>query len=84
MAHHDEAHQNRDRAKTARMTRDSLPCPRTTRWVARRKAEVVSAVASGIVTVNEVCAMYRMSIDEFASWARAFDKTAFAGTAAYA
>ena len=84
MANHEQAQQNRERAKAAPMTRESLPCPRTTRWVARRKAEVVSAVASGIVTVNEVCAMYRMSIDELASWARAFDKTAFAGTAAYA
>lgn len=84
MAHHDEAQQNRERAKAAPLTRDTLPCPRTTRWVARRKAEVVSAVASGIVTVNEVCAMYRMSIDEFASWARAFDKTVFAETTPYA
>ena len=78
MANQDHAKQDGRRTKATPITRESLPCPRTTRWVARRTAEVVSAVASGIVTVNEVCAMYRMSIDEFASWARAFDKSALA------
>lgn len=76
-------HENpQDSARNAiEAARANLPCPRTTRWVPRRKAEVVSAVASGVVTVNEVCTMYRMSIDEFASWARAFDASGAAATA---
>ena len=37
------------------LTLDSLPPPSTTRWVVRRKAEVVAAVAGGLLTVDEAC-----------------------------
>src|SRR6516162_9086559 len=36
-----------------------LPPPSTLRWVARRKAAVVAAVSSGIITVEEACRRYR-------------------------
>jgi len=35
------------------LTLDSLPPPSTTRWVVRRKAEVVAAVNGGLLTVDE-------------------------------
>ena len=35
------------------LTLDSLPPPSTTRWVVRRKAEVVSAVNGGLLSVDE-------------------------------
>ena len=38
------------------LTLDSLPPPSTTRWVVRRKAEVVAAVNGGLLTVDEACA----------------------------
>src|SRR5437764_430698 len=35
------------------LTIDSLPDPTTTRWVVRRKAEVVSGVNGGLISVDE-------------------------------
>jgi hypothetical protein len=40
------------------LTLDSLPAPSTTRWVVRRKAEVVSAVNGGLLSVDEACERY--------------------------
>ena len=40
------------------LTLDSLPPPTTTRWVVRRKAEVVAAVNGGLLTVDEACERY--------------------------
>jgi hypothetical protein len=61
------------------LTVDSLPPPGTTRWVVRRKAEVVAAVAGGLLTFNEVCERYRLSLEEFASWQRAVERSGMAG-----
>jgi hypothetical protein len=61
------------------LTLDSLPPPGTTRWVVRRKAEVVSAVSGGLLTVDEACARYGLSLEEFASWQRAVDRSGMPG-----
>ena len=61
------------------LTLESLPKPGTTRWVVRRKAEVVSAVAGGQLTVDEVCARYGLSLEEFAGWQRAVDRSGMPG-----
>ncbi len=61
------------------LTVDLLPPPETTRWVVRRKAEVVAAVAGGLLTVDEVCDRYNLSIEEFASWQRAVDRAGMPG-----
>ena len=37
------------------LTIESLPPASTTRWVVRRKAEVVSAVNGGLLSVDEAC-----------------------------
>ena len=50
-----------------------LPPPNTRRWVARRKAAVVAAVANGMITIEEACRRYRMSDEEFLAWQRAFE-----------
>jgi hypothetical protein len=49
---------------------DSLPPPNTKRWVIRRKAEVVAAVRAGLITLEEACRRYTLSIEEFLSWQR--------------
>jgi hypothetical protein len=54
------------------LTRASLPQSQGTRWVARRKAEIVVAVSSGIITMAEACARYAISRDEFLGWERAY------------
>ncbi len=50
------------------MTRSELPPANTIRWVARRKATVVRAVAAGMMTREEACDMYALSIEEFDNW----------------
>lgn len=56
------------------LTLGSLPPPHATRWVARRKAEVVVAVEGGLLTVDEVLQRYELSLEEFVSWRRAMDR----------
>lgn len=53
---------------------NDLPPPGTSRWVTRRKAEVVQAVRSGLISLEEACRRYTLSMDEFLSWERLFDK----------
>jgi hypothetical protein len=50
-----------------------LPPANTKRWVASRKAAVVTAVSSGIVTLEEACRRYRMSEEEFFAWQHALE-----------
>ena len=61
------------------LTIDSLPPPDTTRWVVRRKAEVVAAVNGGLLSVDDVCQRYNLSAEEFASWQRAVDRSGMPG-----
>ena len=48
-----------------------LPPRDTCRWVARRKAQVVQAVQSGLISVDEALARYRLTLEELAGWQRA-------------
>lgn len=55
------------------LTLDDLPPPSTKRWVIRRKAEVVAAVRSGLISIEEACERYKLSMEEFLSWQRLID-----------
>ncbi len=61
------------------LTIDSLPPPETTRWVVRRKAEVVAAVNGVLLSVDEVCDRYSLTVEEFAGWQRAIDRSGMPG-----
>ncbi|MBD8618791.1 uncharacterized protein DUF1153 [Sphingomonas sp. PP-CE-3G-477] len=61
------------------LTMDTLPPPSTTRWVVRRKAEVVAAVNGGLLSVDDVCTRYNLTVEEFASWQRAIDRSGMPG-----
>lgn len=61
------------------LTLDSLPSPDTSRWVVRRKAEVVAAVNGGLLSIDEVCRRYNLTLEELASWQRAVDRSGMAG-----
>lgn len=61
------------------LTRDDLPPPNTKRWVVRRKAEVVAGVRAGLISLEEACERYTLSVDEFLSWQRLFDEHGLAG-----
>jgi hypothetical protein len=58
---------------------DDLPPPDTKRWVIRRKAEVVAAVRSGVISLDEACRRYTLSIEEFLTWQRLIDSHGLAG-----
>ena len=51
------------------LTITDLPTPGETRWVIRRKAELVAAVRGGLLSLDEACARYLLTVDEFLSWA---------------
>jgi len=61
------------------LTIDELPPPNTTRWVIRRKAEVVAAVEGGLLSLTEACQRYRLTVEEFASWERALHSFGLGG-----
>lgn len=57
----------------------TLPPPETRRWVIRRKAAVVQAVRSGTMSLEEACARYNLSVEEFLSWQRLIDRHGMRG-----
>ncbi len=50
------------------MTRADLPAPDTRRWVASRKAAILTAVAAGLVNRPEVMETYALSEEELTEW----------------
>ena len=61
------------------LRREDLPPPDTKRWVIRRKAEVVAGVRAGLITLEEACSRYALSVDEFLSWQRLLDSHGLPG-----
>jgi Protein of unknown function (DUF1153) len=57
----------------------ALPPPTTKRWVIRRKAAVVAAVRAGVLTLEEACQRYHLSVEEFLSWQRLIDRHGMRG-----
>jgi hypothetical protein len=53
--------------------------PPTKRWTARRKAEVLAAVRSGKITMEETMRRYQLTEEEFLVWQRAFETRGLAG-----
>lgn len=61
------------------LTIRDLPPPNTKRWVIRRKAEVVAAVRGGLLSLDEACKRYKLSVEEYLSWQRAIDRNGLPG-----
>jgi len=61
------------------LTLETLPPPGTKRWVVRRKAEVVTGVRAGLITLDEACRRYALSEDEFRDWQRQLDDHGLVG-----
>ena len=61
------------------LTLESVPPVTTSRWNARRKAQVVRAVEVGLLTEDEACRLYQMTIEELAAWQRAMDAAGVRG-----
>jgi len=61
------------------LTIADLPPASTRRWVIRRKAEVVAAVRGGLLSLDEACSRYTLTVDEFLSWQMSIDQHGLAG-----
>jgi hypothetical protein len=61
------------------LTIADLPPPGNQRWVIRRKAEVVAAVRGGLLSLEEACERYTLTVEEYLSWQRSIDKHGLAG-----
>ncbi|MBP0615149.1 DUF1153 domain-containing protein [Jiella mangrovi] len=61
------------------LTLADLPPTNTRRWVIRRKAEVVAAVRGGLLSLDEACSRYTLTVEEFVSWQMSIDQHGLAG-----
>lgn len=61
------------------LTIADLPPANTKRWVIRRKAEVVAAVRGGLISLEDACRRYALSVEEFLSWQKAIDRNGLPG-----
>jgi uncharacterized protein DUF1153 len=61
------------------LTLGDLPATDTERWVMSRKVDVVQAVHGGLITMEDACWRYALTIDEFHSWEIAVERLGAAG-----
>lgn len=61
------------------LTIADLPPANTKRWVIRRKAEVVAAVRGGLISLDDACRRYTLTVEEFLSWQRSIERHGLAG-----
>jgi hypothetical protein len=61
------------------LTIENLPSPKTKRWVIRRKAELVAAVRGGLLSLEEACGRYGLTVEEFLAWQSSIDRHGFLG-----
>lgn len=61
------------------LTIADLPAPGTTRWVIRRKARVIAAVRGGLLSLEEACDRYMLTVEEYLSWQSSIDQHGLAG-----
>lgn len=61
------------------LTLSDLPSPKTRRWVISRKAKVVAAVRGGLISLEDACERYSLSVEEFLTWQRNIERHGLAG-----
>ena len=61
------------------LTIADLPPSDRKRWLIRRKAEVVAAVRGGLLSLEEACDRYTLTVDEFLGWQASIDRHGLAG-----
>ncbi len=61
------------------LTVADLPPANTTRWVIRRKAQLVAAVRGGLISLEEACQRYALTEEEFHCWEEAIARHGLPG-----
>lgn len=56
-----------------------LPVPGRTRWSAYRKAELVMAVKGGLLSLEDACERYDLSLEEYRAWENSFQRYGVSG-----
>lgn len=56
-----------------------LPPVNTTRWVPRRKCAVVAAVEAGLLSLEDACRRYNLTVEEYTVWQLALNELGPAG-----
>jgi hypothetical protein len=56
-----------------------LPSLRTKHWVPHRKAEIVSAISNGHLSLDDALHRYGLTIDEYITWRRGLELFGLAG-----
>ncbi len=55
------------------ITLSDLPSPETQRWTIRRKAAVVAGVRAGLISIEQACERYSLTVEEYLTWQRLID-----------
>lgn len=53
---------------SADLIQDALPPPNIQRWLVSHKVQVIHAVRAGIITLEDACRQYALSVEEFIQW----------------
>ena len=61
------------------LTIADLPSSGTKRWVPSRKAVIVAAVRGGLLSLEEACSRYTLTVEEFLSWQELIERHGLAG-----
>jgi hypothetical protein len=61
------------------LTVADLPPSDTRRWVIRRKAEVIAAIRGGLLSIEEACLRYTLTVEEILAWQASIDRHGLAG-----
>lgn len=54
------------------LTLEDLPPTNISRWVTRRKAEIVAAVQGGLISRRDALRRYSLSAEEYEGWERLY------------
>jgi hypothetical protein len=61
------------------LTLGDLPPVKPNRWFPAHKANIVVAVRGGLITADQACKRYKLTIEEFTLWQSAFETHGVAG-----
>jgi hypothetical protein len=73
-----ESANSNEKIAAKRFQAGALPPP-PKRWVPSRKAEIVEAVRSGFISLDDALERYGLSIDEYLTWQRGLELFGLAG-----
>ena len=56
-----------------------LPSSHNQRWTPLRKAKIIVAIRGGLISADEMCQRYKVTLEELEIWQRGFDRSGING-----